>query len=222
MISAVFFDLDETLIVRSGAIRAFITDQYRRFEQDLGGLDEPTYVEGFLTMEDNGRIPKDQLYPVFVARLGITRVEPGVLLEDYRSNYPRYAVMNPGARDTIVNLRQQGVRTGIVTNGNDRVQNAKIDSIGIRDLMDTIVISEDVGLRKPEVAIFEVATVNVGVEAGESLFVGDNPEVDIVGAANAGLQTAWFRNGMDWPHGLLPRADADIDHLPEILGYPHK
>ena len=145
-----------------------------------------------------------------------------MLLEDYRSNYPRYAVMNPGARDTIVNLRQQGVRTGIVTNGNDRVQNAKIDSIGIRDLMDTIVISEDVGLRKPEVAIFEVATVNVGVEAGESLFVGDNPEVDIVGAANAGLQTAWFRNGMDWPHGLLPRADADIDHLPEILGYPHK
>ena len=40
MIKAVIFDLDETLILRSGAIRAFIKDQYRRFAPSLGGLDE--------------------------------------------------------------------------------------------------------------------------------------------------------------------------------------
>ena len=69
---------------------------------------------------------------------------------------------------------------------------------------------------------FEVAAANLYVDLREDLFVGDNPEVDIVGAAVAGLQTAWFRNGMNWPHGLLPRADADIDALPEVLSYPGK
>jgi putative hydrolase of the HAD superfamily len=222
MITAVLFDLDETLIAREGAIRAFITDQYRRFAPDLGGLDESTYVEGFLAMEDNGRIPKDQLYPVFVNRMGIRRIDPAQLLEDYRTSYPTYAVMRPGARETILNLKQQGLRTGIVSNGNARVQNAKIDAIGIRGLLDTVVISEAIGLRKPEPEIFEVATANLFVERPDVLFVGDNPEVDIVGAANAGLQTAWLRNGMNWPHGVLPRADADIDAIPELLSYPGK
>jgi putative hydrolase of the HAD superfamily len=222
MIKAVLFDLDETLILRSGAIRAFIADQYRRFAADLGALDGGTYTDRFLTMEDNGRIPKDKLYPEFVAALGITGVDAETLLEDYRSRYPGFASPAPGACETVRAIHAEGIRTGILTNGNERVQQAKIDAIGLRDVLDIIVISEAVGLKKPDKAIFRLTTDRLGIAPAATLFVGDNPETDIIGAAQAGLQTAWFRNGTEWPADLLPRADADIDRLDEVLSFTGK
>jgi putative hydrolase of the HAD superfamily len=171
-------------------------------------------------MEDNGRIPKEQLYPAFVTAMGIPGVGPDGLLEDYRRYYPECAVLNPGARETIAAIRAEGRRTGVISNGNARVQLAKLAATGLRELLDTVVVSEAVGLRKPDPAIFRLATENLGIAPDQALFVGDNPEVDIVGAAGAGLQTAWFRNGLTWPTGLLPRADADIDRLEEILHLP--
>jgi putative hydrolase of the HAD superfamily len=220
VIKAVLFDLDETLIVRAGAIRAFIAGQYRRYADRLGGIGAEDYAARFLAMEDNGRIPKEQLYPAFVTAMGITGVGPDELLEDYRRYYPECAVLNPGARETIAALRAEGRRTGVISNGNARVQLAKLAATGLRELLDTVVVSEAVGLRKPDPAIFRLATENLGIAPDQALFVGDNPEVDIVGAAGAGLQTAWFRNGLTWPTGLLPRADADIDGLEEILHLP--
>lgn len=220
MIQAVLFDLDETLIVRAAAIRAFVADQYRRFADRLGSLDAATYATRFLAMEDNGRIPKDEVYPAFVEALQIGGVAAGELLEDYRIHYPECAVLNAGATETIAAIRATGRRTGVISNGNDRVQRAKLQVTGLRDLLDTVVISESVGLRKPDPAIFRLATEQLGVAPGLALYVGDNPAVDIVGAAGAGLQTAWYRNGATWPEGLLPRADTDIDRLEEILHLP--
>jgi putative hydrolase of the HAD superfamily len=222
VIKGVLFDLDETLILRSGAIRAFIKDQYRRFEGRLGGLGEATYTGRFLKIEKNGVIGKDVTYPELVKALGIKDVSSDELLEDYRIHYPAFASPSPAAAETVKALYDAGMKTGIVSNGNVRVQQAKIDAIGLRPALDTVVISEDVGLRKPDPAIFALGVKNLGLSPEATLFVGDNPEVDIIGAAAAELQTAWFRNGATWPDRLLPRADVDIDRLDEILHYPGK
>ncbi len=222
MIKAVLFDIDETLILRSGAIRAFIKNQYSRFAPKLGGLSEADYTGRFLEVEQNGVIAKHIVYPELVQQLGITGVDSDTLLEDYRVNYANFASPSPGAIDTVRALHAEGLRTGVLTNGNVQVQNAKIDAIGLRDVFDVVVISEGVGLKKPDPAIFALALDKLGVPAAETLFVGDNPEVDIVGAAAAGLQTAWFRNGATWPNGLLPRADVDIDRVDEVLHYSGK
>lgn len=222
MIKAVLFDLDETLILRSGAIRAFISDQYRRFAPRLGGIGEEQYRELFLETEKNGVIGKDVAYPEFVRLLGLTGVSSDELLEDYRQHYAEFASFSPGALETVRAIDADGRRIGIVSNGNARVQNAKIDALGLRPYLDVVVISEAVGLRKPDPAIFALAVEQLRVDTGSTLFVGDNPEVDIVGAARAGLQTAWFRNGATWPEELTPRADVEIDALPELLGYPGK
>ncbi|MEO8882160.1 MAG: HAD family hydrolase [Devosia sp.] len=222
MIKAVVFDLDETLILRSGAIRAFIKDQHARFASSLGGIRKAEYSARFLEMEKNGVVGKDVVYPQFVKALGITGVSSDTLLADYRKNYANFVDPSPGAIETVRALHRSGMRTGILTNGNAQVQNAKIDALGLRDVLDTIVISETAGLKKPDPAIFALTVADLGVDAGSTLFVGDNPEVDIVGADNAGLQTCWFRNGTTWPAGLLPKADVDIDRLDEVLRYPGK
>lgn len=219
LIKAIFFDLDETLISRAGAIRAFIADQFHRYAAELEGIDRYEYVGRFLAMEDNGRIPKDMLYPAFVAELNITGIGADALLRDYRRVYPKFASPNPGALQTVERARAAGLSVGVVTNGNAEVQHAKLSSIGIEKLLDAVIISEAVGLRKPDPKIFELAASELAVELEATLFVGDNPEVDIVGAAGAGMRTAWFRNGEVWPKDLTPKADIDIEKLAEVLPY---
>jgi putative hydrolase of the HAD superfamily len=219
VLKAIFFDLDETLITRAAAIRAFIADQYQRYRAQLGNVTEAAFANRFLDIEDNGRIGKHLVYPALVKALGITGVSPETLLEDYRKIYPGFAITNPGALETLKALRQASFKVGILTNGNEVVQNGKIDVIGIRPLLDAIVISEAVGLKKPDPAIFRLAAEKIGEAPEACLFVGDNPEVDVVGAAGVKMQTAWFRNGEAWPEGLTPRADIDIDKLAEVLPY---
>lgn len=219
MFKAVLFDLDETLILRAGAIRAFIADQYQRYAARLGGIDKATYSSRFLGMEDNGRIPKDKVYPAFVQALGIAGVPADELLADYRARYANFAVLAPGAIDTIKAIRHRGLKTGMVTNGNVQVQQLKLEKTGLAPLMETIVISEAVGLKKPDPAIFDLATTRLGVAPPEAIYVGDSPQTDIVGAIGAGLGAVWFRNPPDWPDNLTPRATVEIDRLPQLLDF---
>jgi putative hydrolase of the HAD superfamily len=75
------------------------------------------------------------------------------------------------------------------------------------------LISEVEGVRKPDVEIFVRASHNLNVKPYESVFIGDHPEVDILGARNAGMKSIWKRNsGWQEPQ----HADGIIDNLGEI------
>ncbi|MEX0976966.1 MAG: HAD family hydrolase [Woeseia sp.] len=98
-----------------------------------------------------------------------------------------------------------------VTNGN-----ANLESIGIRNLFSDVVTAVDAGAAKPARAIFERAVKRAGVAAAEILHVGDHPEIDVVGAGDAGLTTAWMnRRGDGWPRHLRP-PDAIVTTLQEL------
>jgi 2-haloalkanoic acid dehalogenase type II len=99
-----------------------------------------------------------------------------------------------------------------VTNGN-----ANLERIGIRHLFDDVVTAVDVGAAKPARPIFAEAVARAGVSAGEALHVGDHPEIDIVGAQQAGLRTAWInRNGASWPLDTA-RPDAIVSTISELV-----
>lgn len=214
---AVLFDLDETLIARHDAIRDFIGRQYTRFADRLAPLSAYEYTTAFLWLEENGHVDKQRLYPRLVADLAITGVTADALYADYRAGYPGLARLTPGARETVEALRRDGLATGIVSNGHTDVQTAKLAATGLDALMDIVVVSEAAGLRKPDPAIFELACRRLGIDLRDGLFVGDNPTADIAGAGRAGLRTAWVRNGADWPVGVAPHPDAEIDRLEEVL-----
>lgn len=98
-----------------------------------------------------------------------------------------------------------------LTNGN-----ANLETIGIRDLFHAVITAADVGAAKPQPVIFEKAVREAGVEPEEVLHVGDHPELDVVGASNAGLRTAWMnRNGEEWPENL-PAPDATVSSVTEL------
>ncbi len=216
MIKAVLFDLDETLLVRHAAIRAFIADQYTSHAAALPGIGRKLFETRFLALEDEGRTPKTAVYPALAAELGIAPPIAADLLADYQARYPTYAVLSPGTKETLTALRARGLKTGIITNGSAIVQNGKIDATGLRPLLDIVLVSETEDLRKPDPRIFKLALERLGLAPQEAVFVGDNPAADIDGARNAGLLAIWYHSTTEWPAGLLPPAYA-ITLLEEVL-----
>jgi len=121
----------------------------------------------------------------------------------------------PEVRPALDALRRD-YRVIAVTNGN-----ANLERIGIRDLFHGVVSASSAGSAKPAREIFDVAVEAGGAQAQQTLHVGDHPEVDVVGAINAGLKSVWVnRNGIDWPDPLR-RPDAivkDVSGLLSLLG----
>ncbi len=79
--------------------------------------------------------------------------------------------------------------TAILSNGSRRVQRAKIARAGLTGAVERVFISGELGVRKPDVAIFRRALDWAGVSADEALIVGDHPYEDIHGGQKAGLWT---------------------------------
>ena len=92
---------------------------------------------------------------------------------------------------------------------------------GIAGFFETVVVSDEVGWRKPKPVIFETALRRLGVSAGEALFVGDRADIDVVGAQGVGMAAAWInRDAAALPPGLSPPdfEIRDLAELPGILG----
>ncbi len=93
--------------------------------------------------------------------------------------------------------------------------NADVRLIGLDDVFSFSLNAIEVGTAKPEPLMFELACHRLGARPSQVIHVGDDPEHDVRGAANAGMRTVWMnRNGRDWPGG--PEADAEIGSLAEL------
>lgn len=133
-----------------------------------------------------------------------------------RTQAPGYRP-DPRVLGVLSKLSSEMVPWGIVTNGT-RWQHAKLANMGITPEPKCLVISTEFGHKKPEPEVFAEALRLLGdTSASKTLFVGDNPRMDIQGAANAGLSTAWVRRGRRWKWGS-PEPDFTIDHVDEIPG----
>jgi HAD superfamily hydrolase (TIGR01549 family) len=105
---------------------------------------------------------------------------------------------------------------GIITNGPAEVQRAKIDLLGIDELVDFVIISEEFGEAKPSRAIFAEALQRAGVDATEAVFVGDSPEFDMTGARNMCMRSIWInRHGVEWDQSGA-RPDREVRHIAEV------
>ena len=218
MIKAALFDLDGTLLDRAASLADFLADQHERFALRLGSAGLQDWRGRFLALDRNGHMHKSVVYPALLAEFGGDAAAAAELLEDYRQRSCDHARGFPGMAQTLEALRGKGLKLGIVSNGEADFQMRNIKALALEGMVDTILISEAEGLRKPEAAIFFRAAERVGVRPGECLFVGDNPEADILGAHGAGMKTAWFNVGAIWPERLAPNPGAQISELAQTLG----
>jgi FMN phosphatase YigB (HAD superfamily) len=92
---------------------------------------------------------------------------------------------------------------------------------GVASLFGTVVVSDEVGWRKPKRVIFERALDRLGVAARDALFVGDRADIDVAGAHAVGMDAVWInRAGDSLPTGLGPPEYEirDLAELPAIVG----
>jgi putative hydrolase of the HAD superfamily len=105
---------------------------------------------------------------------------------------------------------------GVLTNGPEQRQRAKVEALGLGDRVDAIVYAGDLPRRKPHAEPFERLTAALSVEPGETLYVGNSLSYDVAGAHNAGLLSAWLRADSD--DAAAPyRPDYVFDSLDELV-----
>jgi len=117
----------------------------------------------------------------------------------------------PEVPAALAGLRAAGARLGIVSNWDISLHDV-LERTELRALVDTVVISAELGVGKPDPAIFRAALDRLGATAADAIHVGDSVEHDVEGARAAGLRAILVaRNGADAPEGV--RVVASLDGL---------
>ena len=119
--------------------------------------------------------------------------------------------------DSLPALRRIAGRWPVaaLTNGN-----ADLDRVGIAAHFRHHVSAREVGVPKPDPAIFRAAVERLGAAPHEVLHVGDDPALDVAGARAAGLRVAWInRRGEPWPDALGAPPELDLPDLAALADW---
>lgn len=107
-------------------------------------------------------------------------------------------------------LRSQGYRMGIISNAGDADNaNHLIDRYSLRGYFEQVIISAEMGIRKPCTQIFQAALDRYGVEAGRAVMIGDTLDADILGANQMGICSLWVTRRVSNPAALSARLAID-------------
>ena len=124
---------------------------------------------------------------------------------------------------TLEALRNQGYHLGLISNtSDDRNVQQLIDRDNLRPFFETIVTSAALGIRKPDIRIFQHALEQVDVQPWEAAMVGDTLDADVLGANQAGMYSIWLtRHVQDTQEGELtiqPQAVVTaLQQIPKLL-----
>lgn len=192
----IMIDLDNTLADRSNAVRTWVA--HFAAEHDLSSSDALWITE----LDNDGYSSRVDVFTAIKARFEL-RTPVSDLLWAYQSDIVELVEPVAGAHRCLDDMRARGWQIAIVTNGSTKQQNAKIDHLGFRSMVDAVVVSETLGIKKPESGIFEHAVSLLGFDLvgrrRPCWMVGDSARHDIEGAQALGLSTAWMPRGRPWP-----------------------
>jgi putative hydrolase of the HAD superfamily len=215
--AGVIFDLDETLLDRTASISAYGCELYSRFERYV-----PDTLEDFLVrfheFDGNGYIARESFFASLAEYLGAPGVDASVIANHFDENAWAKPLLMSGAVEMLRTLRDAGMSIGIVTNGGSRNQRKKLANTGLDRLVDGCIVSEEFGAKKPDPAIFLAACEMLRLDPGAAWFVGDNPELDIIGAHRVGLRTIWMKRSIPWPEAAVRCYVCEVNSLEEVLG----
>ena len=119
-----------------------------------------------------------------------------------------------GAKELLSALRGQGSRVILLSNAQSCFTLPELRRLGLEDCFDQIIISSDIGFRKPDPRIYQAALQAARLQPEDCLMIGNDPECDILGAVNAGLDAFYIRSA------LTPRSAPGASELPAVGNLP--
>ena len=198
------------------------------------GLPEPTAISAWFEgqgPEIFGQQSEDEVDFLAIltscfSDLGCSLTDDDVRLYARESLWERELTVTPEVLAVLDELRAGPLKLGIVSNTAlpEWLLAPEFERQGLAERVDTIVLSSEVGKRKPHPAIFERAVAEIGVAPERALFVGDRRYQDVLGAKRAGMRTVlarWYRDDVN-PDGGEPDFDArtpsEVLEIVERLG----
>ncbi len=210
MIKVVFFDLFQTLAryeppreeLQAQALGDFgIKVAPETLRWPLAVADEYIYEE--IARSSLSRRSKEEQMAVWVgyeSRLleeaGIEVDKPVILgvLSKMRG-FDTHLVLYDDVLPALTDLKERGIRLGLISNFDQDIT-ALFEKLGLSPLLEVVVTSQDTGYNKPHPEIFETALQRAGVDAAEAAYVGDQYQVDVLGANSVGMKGILLdRNG---------------------------
>ncbi len=117
---------------------------------------------------------------------------------------------------TLFHVEPEIITLGIITNGPTGLQNLTTDTLNLRQYVDCVIVSETVGIKKPDTEVYKIALTELNQSTHDVWFVGDNPATDLLGAYKMDMTTVWIRGHHDW--GNQPfQPDYTVDNISELL-----
>lgn len=224
---AIFFDADDTLFDYPQAERAALLACLAGFQVRCG---PETFIAVYRRHNhdvwrefERGETDQATLRVERFRRLAAELELPGLPLEKVSTFYLEalacQSQLLPGALELVRELAKR-FPLALVTNGIAAVQNKRFAASPITPYFRSIVISEEVGIAKPDPRIFRPALEKLGVEAGDVLYAGDSVTSDMAAARNAGIDFCWLNPGdAPVPAGFAPLfIIRSIKEFPDLSG----
>jgi len=199
----IFFDLDNTLwdFKRNSSLAMEMT--FNSFSLEKQRVSFFTFFETYskhnnqLWTDYRSRlIPKKELiwkrFQNTFDDLSITGINPEEMNSCYLNEMPKQTILNQGAQEILNYLKNKNYRLFIITNGFKEVQFKKLESSNLLSFFEKIFISEVIKAPKPAKEIFDMAVKSSNARKTKSLMVGDDWDVDIMGAVNAGIDAVHY------------------------------
>jgi putative hydrolase of the HAD superfamily len=202
-IRAVLFDLDNTLTHRDQSILAYSQHLANTYQQQLQQA-EISQIQSIIRRIDNGGYPKKErlTHPSIAASVAYALQQELTwnILPDFEEltqfwfqQFGLSAVAMPGANSLLAELKQQGYKLAVVSNGGHATRLTILQGLGFSHYFDEIISSELVGISKPNPEIFLHTSRQLDIAPQHCLFIGDHPVNDIQGATQAGMQALWLK-----------------------------
>jgi FMN phosphatase YigB (HAD superfamily) len=243
---AVLFDLFDTLVwfdrerlpevrIDGKVIRSTAGRLHEAFRPFAPGVELPAFVQALqwswqeaerMRGESHREVAAPARLRLLIGRLGLdaSTLPPEtlpVLLSTHMRELSR-AVVFPAHHGPLLDRLHRQHRLAVVSNF-DYAPTARgiLEREGITHLFEEVVVSDEVGWRKPKPVIFETALRRLGVSAAEAVHVGDRADLDVGGAQGVGMDAVWInRDAAPLPPGIgPPRFEIrDLQELEHILG----
>ncbi len=199
----IFFDLDNTLWDFRKNSKLAMQQTFNHFKLGEKQVDFNQFIEVYEKINHTlwasyrkKEVSKKELikkrFESTFGELGITGIVPEEMNAIYLGEMPSQKILYPGVIGTLEYLKGRRYILNIITNGFTEVQYKKLESSGLRPFFNRVFTSEEVKTPKPGREIFEHAIRSVNAKKAASLMIGDDWEVDIVGALNFGIDAVFI------------------------------
>jgi putative hydrolase of the HAD superfamily len=210
---AILFDLDDTLYPR----RRFVLSGFRAVAAHLARTEslDAELVFGILARRSRGSI-RGLPVQACLTRFGLSHALVPALIDIVRTHQPDIRLPRESRR--ALEILRHDWRLGIVTNGLPAVQARKVEALGLRPLVDTVVFAgqHGTGKGKPDPIAFVTALRRLDVPPSRALFVGDDDYCDLSGAARVGLRTVFCDRYLRGAFAPPRHADATVGSLARV------